>query len=335
MKQPLISVIIPVYNMEQYVARCLDSVLNNTYKNLEIICVDDGSTDGSMHILRDYEKRDGRIVLITKQNGGVSSARNAGLERMRGDYVSFIDSDDYVHERYFETLLEAMSSALADYSVCQANNVIDNQPKPMHSQEEVNPKGLESLNCRQFFQNAYNRRFCTRGLIKASRIGSLRFRENMTYGEDTMFVAELWEQNSDMTACAISNKLYFYWNRDSSASKTTDDSKKIKLLQLFDKKIGLSERNNSIYLDNAVRQALFSRDISVYVYRDRENANYYTSFLRSKLPIIRKTDLYRAREKIAFTTFILFPRLHWEYTIKKDPSLRKWQKIVRERKASD
>ena len=87
MEEPLISVVIPVYNMEQYLARCLDSVLNNTYRNLEVLCVDDGSRDRSLEILREYEKRDSRIIVIAKENGGVSSARNAGLDRMTGELV--------------------------------------------------------------------------------------------------------------------------------------------------------------------------------------------------------------------------------------------------------
>ena len=109
MDQSLISVIIPIYNMEQYLERCLDSVLNNTYRNLEIICVDDGSTDSSLEILRRWEEKDPRIVVITKENGGVSSARNAGLDRMAGDYVSFVVSDEFVHPQYFEALLFAVT----------------------------------------------------------------------------------------------------------------------------------------------------------------------------------------------------------------------------------
>ena len=108
MKEPLISVIIPIYNMEFYLERCVDSVLNNTYQNLEVICVDDGSTDHSMEILRRYEAADPRIVVIAKENGGVSSARNAGLDRMTGEYVTFIDSDDFVHPQYVELLYRAV-----------------------------------------------------------------------------------------------------------------------------------------------------------------------------------------------------------------------------------
>ena len=97
-----ISVIIPVYNVEKYLKRCLDSVINQTYRNLEIILVDDGSKDKSGKICDEYAQKDKRIIVIHKENGGVSSARNKGLDICIGDYISFIDSDDWIEEDFFE-----------------------------------------------------------------------------------------------------------------------------------------------------------------------------------------------------------------------------------------
>lgn len=97
-----ITVIIPVYNVENYLERCLKSILYNTYTNLEIICVNDGSTDNSKKILESYSKRDKRVVVINKKNAGVSSARNAGIKIATGEYIAFVDSDDWIHEKYFE-----------------------------------------------------------------------------------------------------------------------------------------------------------------------------------------------------------------------------------------
>ena len=122
---PLVSVIIPIYNMEAYLARCLDSVLNNTYRNLEIICVDDGSTDGSAEILRAYAEKDSRIVPIFKENGGVSSARNAGLDRMTGEYVTFVDPDDFVHPQYVELLYRALKESGTEIAICGFETVAD------------------------------------------------------------------------------------------------------------------------------------------------------------------------------------------------------------------
>lgn len=107
MKQ-LISVIIPVYNVEKYLKKCVNSVLAQTFHNLEIILVDDGSTDASSEICDEYAKMDPRIFVIHKENGGLSSARNAGLKRATGDYITFLDSDDYISNTSYDELYDAM-----------------------------------------------------------------------------------------------------------------------------------------------------------------------------------------------------------------------------------
>lgn len=103
---PLISIIVPVYKVEQYLARCVDSLLNQTYQNLEVILVDDGSPDGSGAICDAYAARDPRVRVIHKENGGLSSARNAGIDVARGDYLGFVDSDDWVELQTYEWLLD-------------------------------------------------------------------------------------------------------------------------------------------------------------------------------------------------------------------------------------
>ena len=95
-KQPLISVIIPIYNVEKYLKKCLDSIIQQTFKDIEIICVNDGSTDNSQIIIDEYKQKDKRITNILKKNGGLSSARNAGIDIARGKYISFVDPDDYI-----------------------------------------------------------------------------------------------------------------------------------------------------------------------------------------------------------------------------------------------
>ena len=113
-EQPLVSVIIPVYNVERYLAQCLDSVSHQTYQNLEIICVNDGSRDGSPDILRRYADEDARIQVIDKANGGVSRARNDALDCARGEYIMFVDSDDWVEPDACENAVNAMREYDAD-----------------------------------------------------------------------------------------------------------------------------------------------------------------------------------------------------------------------------
>ena len=100
----LISVVVPVYNVEKYIDRCLNSIINQTYRKLEIIIVNDGSTDNSRKIIDKFSKMDSRIIVIDKNNGGLSEARNVGINAATGDYITFIDSDDFVSYDYIEYL---------------------------------------------------------------------------------------------------------------------------------------------------------------------------------------------------------------------------------------
>ena len=117
-EKALISVIIPVYKVEKYVERCIQSVINQTYENLQIILVDDGSPDNCGKICDEYAKKDHRIEVIHKSNGGLSDARNKGLEIAKGEYIGFVDSDDYIEADMYEVLYNLLKQYNADVSIC-------------------------------------------------------------------------------------------------------------------------------------------------------------------------------------------------------------------------
>lgn len=121
----LVSVIVPIYKVEKYIHRCIDSIINQTYSNLEIILVDDGSPDSCGAICDEYARTDNRIVVVHKSNGGLSDARNAGLDIMHGDFVTFIDSDDYISLDYVERLYKVLKDNNADISVCAEEYVLE------------------------------------------------------------------------------------------------------------------------------------------------------------------------------------------------------------------
>ncbi len=121
----LISVIVPVYNVEKYLARCIDSILVQTYKNIEILLIDDGALDNSGNICDEYEKKDMRVKVIHKKNGGLSDARNCGIENATGDFLSFIDSDDWIEPEFLETLYNSLKENNADISVVGINKFYD------------------------------------------------------------------------------------------------------------------------------------------------------------------------------------------------------------------
>ena len=154
MEKELISVIVPVYNIEDYIAQCIESILKQTYSNLEILLVNDGSTDCCPEICDRYAGLDSRIQVIHKSNGGLSSARNSGLNQACGEYIAFIDGDDFIHPEMLEDLYFALKDCDADMSVCNLQYVDENGnpireypnhiiPKQVLNAEGVFAKSLE------------------------------------------------------------------------------------------------------------------------------------------------------------------------------------------------
>lgn len=123
MSQDLISVVVPIYKVEKYLPKCVDSICGQTYQNLEIILVDDGSPDQCGKLCDEYAKQDGRIKVIHKKNGGLSDARNAGIDVATGTYIGFVDSDDHIHPQMYETLYNGIKDNHADLSICRYKNV--------------------------------------------------------------------------------------------------------------------------------------------------------------------------------------------------------------------
>ena len=118
MDRPLVSIVVPIYNTEDYLEECIDSILEQTYRNLQVILVDDGSSDGCGKIIEQYKSKDSRVLAVVKNNGGASAARNEGIKYADGEYIAFIDSDDILHRNYVYELLETINEDGADIAVC-------------------------------------------------------------------------------------------------------------------------------------------------------------------------------------------------------------------------
>ena len=144
MGEPLVSVIVPVYNVSKYLKQCLDSITAQSYKNLEIILVDDGSTDGSNRICDEYADNDARIKVIHKENGGQASARNEAAKIAQGEYIIYIDSDDYINKMHIQNLIQVALEYDADLVQCAMIEFWDslNETKIIEPKDRQNKKQL-------------------------------------------------------------------------------------------------------------------------------------------------------------------------------------------------
>ena len=167
----LISVIVPAYNVEPYIARCLDSILNQTHRNLEVLVIDDGSTDHTSLIIDEYAKKDSRIKVTHKKNGGVSSARIEGIQQANGDYVGFVDSDDYIESDMYEFLLSNAIMYNADISHCGYQRVFPKKRIDYYYNTgkvvlQDNMKGLHDLLTGEFIEPGLCNKLFNKKLIK-------------------------------------------------------------------------------------------------------------------------------------------------------------------------
>ncbi|MBQ7759550.1 MAG: glycosyltransferase family 2 protein [Acidaminococcaceae bacterium] len=237
-----VSIIVPVYNVELYLEKCILSLINQTYKNIEIILIDDGSTDKSGKICDEYCQRDNRIKVFHNKNNGVSHARNYGINNSCGDYIAFVDSDDYVDKKYVERLIGGIETEEYDLVVCRYFTIDYVRRKTI----EHNINGTLTNK----FYDDYSKIVNFIGgpvfkIYKSSIIkhNKLNFPENMSYSEDRVFNNKFFRYVNKYKF--IDEALYYYSSRDNnSLSKIRNEKNYVSALyELYDLKKFLDSKN--------------------------------------------------------------------------------------------
>ncbi|WP_413854238.1 glycosyltransferase family 2 protein [Candidatus Ruminimicrobium bovinum] len=238
MSNALISVIIPVYNVEKYLSRCIDSVINQTYKNLEIILIDDGSTDNSGKICDEYAIKDNRIKVIHKQNGGVSSARNIGLDVAKGNYIGFVDSDDYIENDMYEILYELLVRNQTDISCC--NKFVLKKNKFVVSESFPTKDGILSFD--DVLNDSKHDFYIWNKLFNKNLIGNVRFNEQLTLGEDLLFTYQVLQKIRNIAF--YKEAKYYYCDNSNSITRIRVFKKEyINQILFYEKLLNYCEKN--------------------------------------------------------------------------------------------
>ncbi|MDD3013606.1 MAG: glycosyltransferase [Candidatus Gastranaerophilales bacterium] len=249
----LVSIIIPVYNVEKYLTACLESVVNQDYKNVEVILVNDGSSDGSPEICDKYASKDNRIIVIHKGNSGVSSARNEALKVAKGKYVTFVDSDDLIRPNMIDRLVDDISTYSADIAVCgteifyeknypDLNKLYSNDKKYIYDGEDA----LKDLLYQKNITNALHGK-----LYKKSLFDDANFSEDLAIGEDLYINYQLFSVAKKIVR--INDQLYLYLQREGSAINSSTYKKRMslinKLLDIKPNEIILESLSNRIFME--------------------------------------------------------------------------------------
>ena len=308
MKDVLISVIVPVYKVEKYIDKCVESLVNQTYGDIEIILVDDGSPDLCAQKIDEWEKKDRRIKALHKPNGGVSSARNFGIEKSAGEYIAFVDGDDYCDPDLYEFLLNLALNENSDLSRCgfiiedQIKNLIDISGDE-HAKKEIFDKNDYDSMIASAIQTGYSCGSVWNKLYKRETMGDLRFDESLSFCEDLWFNYNFIKRASKVVYCDVPK--YHYVKRDGSASFTNTTNN---YLEVTEKIVSLEEQGRGKAYNYAVRS--FTNAVTICVNGSIEYGEKYInkSDLRKKVKkykhIIFSTDTYTLRSKVKLFLFI-------------------------------
>lgn len=233
----MVSVVVPVYNVQDYLERCVDSIINQTFSDLEILLVDDGATDKSPSMCNDFAKADGRIKVIHKENGGLSSARNSGIEAATGDYICFIDSDDYIEA----DMIELLTSTIGDCDICTCG-VYNNYASGVSPQYAGSDQSFETDGEKAFAMILHGKlipaTICNK-LIKMSIAKGLRFPVGKLY-EDAFFTNDLMPLVTKVNV--NTSPKYHYVHRAGSITTTPFKPKDMDVIAAYEKTQELIDR---------------------------------------------------------------------------------------------
>jgi glycosyltransferase involved in cell wall biosynthesis len=310
----LISVIIPVYNVEKYLKRCIDSIINQTYRNLEIILIDDGSNDNSSNICDEYQNRDNRIIVIHKKNGGLSSARNQGMLAVKGDYVCFVDSDDWIDSNFIEYLYCAMKENNSQIVECLFKKTTCNNL----NQSKLKYTDIKNKN---FFGDECFIEFIKGNIFKQTvwnKLYSFKLIQNISFEEGRLHEDEFWTYQVFAKAKRVTylNYIgYYYFQRDESIMGSAFSEKNMDGFDARCRRLNYVRDNYA----NVYQSELFNFLISCIYFYTRIYENNFPS--KQKYLMLVKEKYRKAfkllnfeeltlKKKIWLISFFLIPNIY-------------------------
>lgn len=305
----LISVIIPVYNVEPFLRRCVDSIIGQTYSSLEIILVNDGSPDNCGDICDEYAQKDSRVRVIHKENGGLSDARNAGIEKANGEFITFVDSDDWIDHKFIEKLYELAKGSNSEIVVCDFFRT---------SNEEINPENylieLHGFSNIEALEQLYGK-FYVQLVIACAKLFDSRLFEKIRFPkgrlhEDEFVTYKLLHKAKKITL--TTEQLYYYWQReDSIMGRATLNLKNVlDSIDALEERIAYFEGIHQIALrDKTIKRCfLFYKKINddLKLFANHEDQRLFEQRLR-RFRSVLKTSTQPFRFKLYYELYFTLP----------------------------
>lgn len=301
--QPKISVIVPVYNTEKYLLKCLDSILNQTLNDIEVIVVNDGSIDNSQLIIDDLKLKDNRIISIQKENGGLSDARNVGIDIAKGEFIAFIDSDDYIDLMMFEKMFESAVNHQSEMVLCDLVKVDEtgNEFRDLPQSPQLPDKMILNEDLTIFGEMSC---FACNKIFKRTLFDKHRFKKGIHF-EDIELIPKLVLDSKIISK--INKPFYKYFERQDSITKTHSKKGLDMFLAINEVSIYF---NNSIYKEELIELKRFQILQGYYSYLA------YVAYVKEKtlkLEMIHKLEDFLKNNNINFSEIIKYKRFNINY----------------------
>lgn len=303
---PIISIIVPIYNVGKYLPKCIESILNQTFKNFELILVNDGSTDNSGVVCDDYAKKDTRIKIIHKSNGGVSSARNAGLYVAKGEYIGFVDPDDYIDKNMYEKLYRLCIDNNSDIAICRFNREINGKIQNKESTEEIiELNNMEAMN-ELFKGNLYRFSLCNK-LFSKKCFNDVLFPEERIH-EDLSTTYKLFANSK--RAVYINYCGYIYVRRENSILTSTYNEKRLQAFIAWDEIIEFIDKNYYEIIEQVIATFTYwCVDNILYILNQVNNSKKKNNYLNIIQKYTTKYYIYIKRNNILSRSYKLRIRI--------------------------
>lgn len=276
---PNISILVPVYNVENYLPQCIDSILGQTYKNLQVVLVDDGSPDSSWDVCKAYVSKDSRVEAYHKENSGVANTRNSLLTKVKGDYMLFVDSDDWIESDMVEALLKIALQYDADVVNCE-NVINDALCKKVDTSIELLQQE-EAI--KLFLEHKRLRGSLCNKLIKTSLLHNIRFYRGISLGEDALFC---WDILQKANSLVITKQEYYHYRMlDGSLTHSSFGPKKFSAYYVWEKICDDTERQWPQFSD--IAKARYCIEMTILLHDAATSCYIYDELIKSLQEIVR------------------------------------------------
>lgn len=317
---PLISVIVPIYNTEAYLSRCIESIQSQSLSELEIILVDDGSTDQSSSICEKYKKSDDRIILIHKENGGLSSARNVGLDTASSEYVGFVDSDDYIDRDMFKDLYEALQQYQADIAMCGVCDVYEKKTRVRTVKEEKYV--LNNIDaCQMVLEEKINSTIMPNKVFRKSLFDTVRFPLGKIM-EDDFVCTKLFMQS--VRVAVLTKAYYYYVHRPNSITTCRFQKADLDPIEAYDLNYALIKGAYSMLIPVMNFRKCWARFYALdKLYLSQEETNYreleqeLITYLRDNKKLILFSSFFSKIKKAGFLLLLIHPAFYKYFLYKR------------------